>query len=181
MAAEVVPGGTGDAKDVDAPMGREAFVFNGDDGLAKDGSEVVVVNDFAAFQSERADDAAFNVVKFGGGGRPKALKVVDLRQIDGINECETGKRAGDDGEREQGSEREPAGELAAVARGREKDLGAALPGGCSGFRTLWGRGCQANGPRGISTLLKMKRCASSRLALWQLKKPSGIPLGNHAV
>jgi hypothetical protein len=72
--------GAGDAEDVDAPVGLEALVFNGDDGFAKDGREVVVVDDDAALEGEGADDAALAVVEVGGGGGAVALEVVDLRQ-----------------------------------------------------------------------------------------------------
>src|ERR1035438_512274 len=41
VVAQVVPDGSHDAEDIDAPMGLEALVFNGDDGLAQDGGKVV--------------------------------------------------------------------------------------------------------------------------------------------
>src|ERR1035441_10653364 len=56
VGAEVVPQSTTDAQYVDAPMGLEALVFNGEDGLTEDGSEVVVTDHHAAFQREGAND-----------------------------------------------------------------------------------------------------------------------------
>ena len=41
-----------DAQDVDAPVGLEALVFNGDDGLAKDGGKAVVVDHLAPLQGK---------------------------------------------------------------------------------------------------------------------------------
>jgi len=65
---DVVPGGPGDAEDIDAPVGFEVLVFNRDNGLAQDGREVVVVDEDAPLQSERSERTAFLVEKFGGGG-----------------------------------------------------------------------------------------------------------------
>ena len=107
--------GANDAEDVDAPVGLEALVFNGDDGLAQDGGEVVVADHFAALQGEGADDAALVVVELRGGGGAVSFEVVDLRQIDGVDEGQAGQRAGDDGQQQQEHARaKPAGELAAA-------------------------------------------------------------------
>ena len=72
----------GDTKHVDAPMGIEVLVLDGNDGLSQNGREVVVVDDDSLFQRERADDATLGVVQVGDSGRSVALEVVDLRQID---------------------------------------------------------------------------------------------------
>ncbi len=108
-----MPGGSGDAEDVDAPVGLEVLVFNGDNGLAKDGGEVVVVDDDAAFEGEGAEGAAFLVEQLGGGGWAIALEVVDLREIDGVDEGQPGEGAGDGGERKEDAEDEATGSLAA--------------------------------------------------------------------
>jgi len=68
MRADVVPGGAGHAKDIDAPVGLEIFVFDRDDGLAQHGREAVVAHYFAALQREGADDAALAVVEIGSSG-----------------------------------------------------------------------------------------------------------------
>ena len=93
-----MPERAGDAEDVDAPVGIEVLVFDGDDGLAKDRGEVVVVDDDALLEREGADDAALGVVEVGHGGGPVALEVVDLGQIDREDQHEAGQRAGDDGQ-----------------------------------------------------------------------------------
>ena len=113
VAAQVVPQGSGDAQDIDAPMGLEALVFNGDDGLAQDRRKVVVVDDHAPLEGKGTDDAAFAVVEIGGGGGAVALKVVNLGQIDGVDQHEAGEGAGDDGQEEQGDECYFAGHLPA--------------------------------------------------------------------
>ena len=112
FAADVVPDGAHDAEDIDTPVGLEALVFNGDDGLAQDGGEAVVADHFTALEGKRADDAALLVIEFGGGGGAVTLEVVDLRQIEGVDEGEAGQGAGNDREGEQGDERELADELA---------------------------------------------------------------------
>ena len=116
MAADVVPGGTGDAKDVDAPVRFEALVFDRDHGLAQNRREVVVVDHFAALQGEGADNAALAVVEVGGGGGAEALEVVNLRQIGGVDQREAGQRTGDDGQQQQSGQGEFAGQLAAMRR-----------------------------------------------------------------
>ena len=58
VAAHVVPQRSGDAQDIDAPMGLEALVFNGDDGLAQDRRKAVVVDDHTPLEGKGADDAA---------------------------------------------------------------------------------------------------------------------------
>ena len=50
--AQVVPQRSGDAKDVDAPVGIEVLVFDRDDGLAQNGSEIVVVDNDSPLQRE---------------------------------------------------------------------------------------------------------------------------------
>src|SRR5579863_5707188 len=111
-AAEVVPDGADDAEDVDAPVRLEVLVFDGDDGLAEDRGELVVVDQDAALEGEGADDAAFYVEEIGGGGRAIALEVVDLGQVDGVDEREASERAGDDREREQSGENDAARDFA---------------------------------------------------------------------
>ena len=97
-------------------MGLEVLVFDGDDGLAQDRSEVVVVDHDAALQRERADDPALLVVEVGGGGGAVALEVVDLGQIDRVDQRESGEGAGDDGQGEEDDERAFAGEFEAGPR-----------------------------------------------------------------
>ena len=109
VAAQVVPEGSGDAQDVDAPVGFEALVFNGDDGLPQNRREPVVVDHHAPLQGEGADHAAFTVVEIGGRGRAVALQVVDLGQIDGVDQHEPGQRAGHDGEHKKSGECDLAG------------------------------------------------------------------------
>ena len=79
-------------------MRFEALVFDRDDGLAKNGSEIVVVDDDTALQREGTDDAAVAIVEIGRRGWAIALEVLDLGKVNGVDEHGTGKRAGDDGE-----------------------------------------------------------------------------------
>jgi hypothetical protein len=115
MGDDVVPEGSGDAEDVDAPVRFEVLVFDGDDGLAKDGVEIVVVDDDAALQSKGAEGAAFLVVEFGGGGWAIALKVIDLRQIHRVDEGQAGEGPGERSESEQDGKGDASGQFAAVA------------------------------------------------------------------
>jgi hypothetical protein len=111
---DVVVGGAGDAEDVDAPVGLEVLVFNGDNGLAQDRGEVVVVDEDAAFEGEGTEGTALDIVELGGGGGAVALEVVDLRQVDRVNKGEAGQGAGDSGEAEENAKSDAAGELAAM-------------------------------------------------------------------
>ena len=52
LGAKVVPQCSGDAKYVDAPMGVEVLVFDRNDSLAKNGSEIVVVDNDSPLQRE---------------------------------------------------------------------------------------------------------------------------------
>ena len=125
--ADVVPGGADDAEDVDAPVRLEVLVFNGDDGLAQDGRKVVVADHDAALQREGADDAALAVVEIGGGRGAVVFKLVDLRQVDGVDEGEAGQRTGNGGQHQQGHEGEASIPLAAapVSAGADRLGGAA--------------------------------------------------------
>jgi hypothetical protein len=96
-------------------MRFEALVFDGDDGLTQNGSKVIVADNLATFEGKRANHSALYVVEFGGGGGAVALQIVHLGKVDGVNEGEAGKRAGDDGEKEQRNENDGAGELAPMA------------------------------------------------------------------
>jgi hypothetical protein len=136
VGADIVPDGADDAEDVDAPVGLEALVFNGEDGLAKNGGDVVVVDDYAALEGEGADDAALAVVEVGGGGGAVALEVVDLRQVDRVDEGEAGEGAGNDGQNEQSGEGELTGQLAAPVGRNRLDRKPGTPGKRSRFERL---------------------------------------------
>ncbi len=122
VGADVMPDRADDAEGIDAPVGLEALVFNGDDGLAEDGGKAVVADDLAALEGKGADDAALAVIEIGGGGGAVALEVADLGQIDGIDQREAGQRTGGDGQNEQGDEGEAAGQLAMAVRGNRLHL-----------------------------------------------------------
>ena len=135
VRAYVVPGGAGHAKDVDAPVRLEVFVFDGDDGLAEDGREAVVADNLAALQGEGADDAAPAVVEIGGGGGAVLFELLNLGEVDGVDEGEAGERPGGGGKNDQRGQRGTAGELAAAVFGKRRTEGAA--------RGLDGAGCGA--------------------------------------
>jgi len=111
VAADVVPRRPGNAEDVDAPVRFEALVFDGDHSLAQDGRKAVVVDHLAALQRKRAHDAALHVVELGGGRWPVFLQVVDLRQIDRVDQRETGQRACNDRQQKQHRQRKPPASL----------------------------------------------------------------------
>jgi hypothetical protein len=81
---------TGDAKEINPSMAVEIFVFDGDEGVAKQGWEVVVSGDDAALQRERADYASTIVINFGDGTRTVRFQRVNLRQVGGVDEEQTG-------------------------------------------------------------------------------------------
>ena len=137
VRADVVPGGAGDAEDIDAPVRLEVLVFNGDDGLAQDGRKAVVADHLAALQREGADDAALAVVEIGGGGGAVMLKFLNLRQIDGVDEGETGQRAGNGGQHQQGRDGGASGQLAAAVLGERRTGGAARPGQRARFKLAY--------------------------------------------
>ena len=168
VGADVVPGGADDAEDVDAPVGLEVLVFNGDDGLAEDGGEVVVADDVAVFEGEGADYVAFAVVEVGGGGGAIAFEVVDLGQVDGVDEGEAGERAGNDGQKQQHGERRAAGELAAAVRGNREGLaGGAGAGRAVRKAVVWG---QPSYSASWASLRGGRRCLRFRLAFSRCKR-----------
>ena len=118
VTADVVPRRPSHAEDIDTPVRREAFVFNGDDGLAQHRRKVFVVDHLAPLQRKRTDDASLAVVEISGGGRAVALEVVNLRQIDGIDQHEPGQRARNHSQEEQRGKGVLAGELTPPMRVR---------------------------------------------------------------
>jgi hypothetical protein len=89
----------------------EALVFNGDDGLAENRREVVVIDHNAALEGKGANDAALAVVEVGHGGGAVALEVVNLGQVGGEDQRETRQGAGDDGQKKQRGKGCLAGDL----------------------------------------------------------------------
>ncbi len=82
MRAQIVNQGSEDAEKVDAAMGHECLVLNGDDSLPQDRGKVVVIDDDAALQGERTDDAPLLVVEVGGSGGAIALQIMNLGEVD---------------------------------------------------------------------------------------------------
>ena len=115
MGAQVVDQRAEDAEEIDAAVGLEGLVLNGDDGLPQNRGEVVVIDDDAPLQGKGADHPALVVVQVGRGGRPIALQVVDLRQIDRVDQRQPGQRAGNN---RQGDEDEAAPVLPASLQAR---------------------------------------------------------------
>ena len=165
VGAEIVPERAGDAEDVDAPVRFEVLVFDGDDGLAQDGREVVVVDDDAALQSKGADDAALAVVEIGRGGGPVALEVVDLRQIDGVDQGEAGQRTGDDGEKQEHRE----GELCRQACADETRVAEPAQGAADGSGQ--GRACSTRLCRGAAK----EQASLAFLLLQRDQERTGMP------
>ncbi len=124
VGAQVVDQRAEDAEEVDAPVGLEGLVFDGDDRLPQDGSEVVVIDHDAPLQGERPDDPAFLVVEVGGRGGAVALEIVNLGQVDRVDQREPGQGAGDDGQRDEDDERSFAGEFETGPRRSQRQAGA---------------------------------------------------------
>ena len=114
MGDDVVPQRSGHAEDVDAPVRFEVLVFNGDNRLAQDRREIIVVDDDAPLQCKGAEGTAFLVVELGRSRGPVALKIMNLRQIYRIDQRQPGQRAGNCRQAKKHSQSEPAGELAPV-------------------------------------------------------------------
>ncbi len=170
VAADVVPGGAGDAEDIDAPVRLEVLVFNGDDGLAQHRRKIVVVDHHAALKREGADDAALAVVEIGGGGGAVALEVVNLGQIDGINQREPGERAGNDGQNDQRGKR-VACRPACGGDAQAPVLSGArwAPAKTAGFWRLNGGGSQAIQASSAFLVRAVEKC-------FRLKASTGVSL-----
>ena len=115
-------------------MGIEVFVFDGDDSLAEDRCEVVIVNDDSLFESERSDDAALAVIEIRHGRRPVALEVIDLGEIDRENQHEPGERPGDYCQQQEDEKRNFTGNFAATKQGRRDRLRAQAMGAAKAAR-----------------------------------------------
>src|SRR5712691_3321583 len=83
---EVAISGASDPPKVDTPMAEEVFILGRNQPFAEDLGEIVVGGDHATLQREGTDDAALNVINFGGGDGTEVLKLFDLRQISGIDQ-----------------------------------------------------------------------------------------------
>src|ERR1039458_6158408 len=81
MSAQVVPYGSSNAKHIDAPVGFKGLIFDGDNSLAKDWGETVVVDDDPTLECEGANNTALLIVKGCRCGGAVALEIVNLRQI----------------------------------------------------------------------------------------------------
>jgi hypothetical protein len=114
MGMQVMPQGPADAEHIHAPMRFETLVFNGNDGLAKDGGEVVVSNHHSALQGKGTDDVSVAVIEVGCGGGPVVFQLVDLRQVDRVDQSESGQGAGNHGEHKQHDQRRTASNFAAA-------------------------------------------------------------------
>src|SRR6202034_865686 len=86
LGENVVPGGAGNAEQVDAPMALEVAVFSGNDSLAQDRGKIVVVHDDTALQGEGAKDAAMSIVELGGGAGAIMFQLIDLRKVDRVDQ-----------------------------------------------------------------------------------------------
>ena len=110
MRAHVVIHGAGHAPEVHAPVAVKIFVFDGDQSVAQNFGNVVVLHDDAALQREGADDLSFVVVQFGRRTGTVTFEFTDLRQVGRINDQQAGQpaddRSGDDQQRENHSAHE---------------------------------------------------------------------------
>ncbi len=90
---DVAIGGAHDAPEIDSGMFVEIFVFDRDQRIAQYGREIVVADDYAPLQRERSDHASVIVVEFGDGTGTVGFEGVDLRQVGGIDQQQTGSRS----------------------------------------------------------------------------------------
>jgi hypothetical protein len=91
VAADVVPRGAGHAEDIDAPVRLEVLVFDGDHRLAQNGRKSVIAHDNAPLQGKGAEESSVAVIEVRCGGRAVVLKIIDLRQVSGIDQREPGQ------------------------------------------------------------------------------------------
>ncbi len=124
---QIVPCGAGKAQEIHAAMALKVAVFGGDDGLAQDRRKVVVVDDHAALQREGAEAAPVNVVEFRGGGGPVMLQLIDLGEIDGVDEHESGEAAGGRSEDDKNGKSQAPGDFWVVGRRLKVRVAPAKP------------------------------------------------------
>ena len=127
------------APDIDAPVSIEIFVFDGNEGVAKDGRVIVVGSDHAALKGEGTDDAAMVVVEFGDGAGAVVFEIVDLREVGGIDEKKAHGSADQGGKEGEEAEEHAADELSAFDFNRRMILVKRTHRRivlCGGFRTL---------------------------------------------
>jgi hypothetical protein len=117
---QVVYDGAGDTENVDAPVRFEVLILDGNDGLAKNGGESVVVDDDAMFESEGSEDLAVAIVEVGSRRRTEMLQLADLGQIGGVDDGQSGEGARDHGKQNENSERGAASNLAAAIAGKRR-------------------------------------------------------------
>ena len=113
-ARQVAPGGAEHAREVHAPVLLEMLVFGGEDGVLQNRRNLVVGQKNAALQGERADQLAVVGVEFGDDVRLVVFEGVDLRQIAGIDEEESGYSAHGNRGNQQEDEGQPASEFTAT-------------------------------------------------------------------
>src|SRR5262249_23430785 len=106
--------------EVDAPVSLECFILGRDHGFAKNGGNVVVGNDHSALEGEGADHASLRVIDFSDGAGTKALQLVDLRKIGGIDDKEAGQRSQHDRCHQHADKEHAADKLSSAQMQRRK-------------------------------------------------------------
>src|SRR5579859_1387215 len=95
-------------------MTVKIFVFDRDQRVAEHGREVVVGGHNPALQRERSDDAAVIVVEFGDRAGAVCLESVNLREISGVDEQQSGGGSDQRGNQHEESEQNAADESASA-------------------------------------------------------------------
>src|SRR6185437_4464527 len=90
----VAPGGACHAPEVDSPMALKILVFGGEDGVAQDLGDVVILGEHAALQGERANYTSLGVIKFGDSAGTVLFQFADLGQVSGVDDQKSHQGAG---------------------------------------------------------------------------------------
>ena len=112
----------GDAPDIDAPVPVEVLVFDRNQSLAQDLRIVVITGHHPALQRERPDGASLIVVEFGDGTGAVMFELINLWQIGGVDEQQSGGRSHQSGDQHQQADDEAAHHLVLGGRGLRRVL-----------------------------------------------------------
>ena len=101
-------------------MAVEIFVFDGDQGIAQHRREIVVGRDYASLQSEGTNHAAAIVVEFSDGTGTVIFQRVNLGQVGGVDQQQSGGRPYQSRDQYQQAEQDAAHDPASADFDRRK-------------------------------------------------------------
>ena len=82
-----------DAPEIDSGMPVEVFVFNGNQRIPQDRSEIIVARDYSSLQGERSNHAPVIVIQLSDRTGTVRFQCLDLRQICGVDQQKPGGRS----------------------------------------------------------------------------------------